>query len=168
MLPVITAFMAAHQLPEVTIVADSGMISEANQKAIEDAGLSFILGIKDPGRALCRRRWRREHPGQDLPDGQVLTQPWPATGGAESRRPPGQDDLLPVPRRSRPPHSSRRLSATVCIVRAQRLGDNVNKFICPVCGALCPVFGSFSLVLRRIRPGINEEWRGHIRGAYGV
>jgi hypothetical protein len=62
------------------------MISEANQKAIEDAGLSFILGTKDHGRALCRRRWRREHPSQDLPGGQFFPQPWPATGGAESRR----------------------------------------------------------------------------------
>lgn len=38
MLPVIEAFMAAHQLPDVTVVADAGMISEANQKAIEAPG----------------------------------------------------------------------------------------------------------------------------------
>jgi transposase len=43
-LPVITAFMTTHQLPDVTVVADAGMVSEANQKAIEAAGLSFILG----------------------------------------------------------------------------------------------------------------------------
>src|SRR5262249_56936895 len=30
MLPVIQAFMAAHQLPDVTVVADAGMVSEAN------------------------------------------------------------------------------------------------------------------------------------------
>ena len=30
-------------------------------------------------------KWRREHPGQDLPDGHVFTQPWPA-GPAEQRR----------------------------------------------------------------------------------
>jgi hypothetical protein len=48
MLPVIEKFMAAHQLPDVTVVADAGMISEANQKAIEAAGLSFILGMKIP------------------------------------------------------------------------------------------------------------------------
>jgi hypothetical protein len=48
MLPVIESFMAAHQLPDVTIVADVGMVSEANQKAIEAAGLSFILGMKIP------------------------------------------------------------------------------------------------------------------------
>jgi hypothetical protein len=43
MLPVIEKFMAAHRLPDVTVVADAGIISEANQKAIEAAGLSFIL-----------------------------------------------------------------------------------------------------------------------------
>ena len=48
MLPVIEKFMAAHELPDVTVVADAGMISEANQKAIEAAGLSFILGMKIP------------------------------------------------------------------------------------------------------------------------
>jgi hypothetical protein len=48
MLPVIEAFMAAHGLPDVTVVADTGMVSEANQKKIEAAGLSFILGMKIP------------------------------------------------------------------------------------------------------------------------
>jgi hypothetical protein len=84
MLPVITAFMAAHQLPDVTMVADAGMISDANQKAIEDAGLSFILGTKIPDEPYAVAQWRREHPGQDLPDGQVFTQPWPATGAQKA------------------------------------------------------------------------------------
>jgi hypothetical protein len=48
MMPVIKEFMAAHQLPDVTVVADAGMISDANMKAIEGAGLSFILGMKIP------------------------------------------------------------------------------------------------------------------------
>jgi transposase len=49
MLTSIRAFMAAHQLADVTIVADAGMISEANKKkAIEQAGLSFILGMRIP------------------------------------------------------------------------------------------------------------------------
>lgn len=46
MIPVIEAFMAAHQLPDVTIVTDAGMISEASQKDIAAAELSFILGMK--------------------------------------------------------------------------------------------------------------------------
>jgi transposase len=46
MLPVLTAFMAAHQLTDVTVVADAGMVSAANQQAIEHADLSFILGAR--------------------------------------------------------------------------------------------------------------------------
>ena len=78
MLPVIEAFMTAHQLPDVTVVADAGMVSEANQKAIEAAGLSFILGAKIPHEPYVVKQWRREHPGQDIPDGHIFTQPWPA------------------------------------------------------------------------------------------
>jgi hypothetical protein len=78
MLPVIEAFMAAHQLPDVTVVADAGMVSEANQKAIEAAGLSFILGAKIPCEPYVVKHWRRQHPGQDIPDGQIFVQPWPA------------------------------------------------------------------------------------------
>jgi len=78
MLPVIESFMAAHQLPDVTVVADAGMISEANQKAIEAAGLSFILGMRIPHVPYVVKQWRREHPGEDIPDGHIFTQPWPA------------------------------------------------------------------------------------------
>jgi hypothetical protein len=84
MLPVIREFMAAHRLPDVTVVADAGMISEANQKAIEAEGLSFILGMKVPDVPYQVAQWRREHPGEDIPDGHVFTQPWPA--GPSSKR----------------------------------------------------------------------------------
>ena len=85
MLPVIQAFMAAHQLADVTVVADAGMVSAANQKAIEAAGLSFILGARIPDVPYIVAQWRREHPGQEIPDGQIFTQPWPA-GPAGDRR----------------------------------------------------------------------------------
>lgn len=84
MLPVIEAFMAAHRLPDVTVVADAGMISEGNQKAIEAAGLSFILGMKITDVLYQVAQWRREHPGGEIPDGHVFTQPWPA--GPSSKR----------------------------------------------------------------------------------
>ncbi|MBS2966339.1 IS1634 family transposase [Actinocrinis puniceicyclus] len=85
MLPVIEAFMAAHYLPDVTIVADAGMVSEANQKAIEAAGLSFILGMNIPEVPYQVAQWRREHPGEALPHGHILTQPWPAASSANLR-----------------------------------------------------------------------------------
>ena len=84
MLPVIEKFMAAHHLPGVTVVADAGMISEANQKAVEAAGLSFSLGMKSPDVPYQVAQWRREHPGQEIPDGHVFVQPWPA--GPSSKR----------------------------------------------------------------------------------
>jgi hypothetical protein len=78
MLPVIESFMAAHDLPDVTIVADAGMVFEANQKEIAAAGLSFILGMKIPQVPHVVAQWWREHPGEQIPDGHVFTQPWPA------------------------------------------------------------------------------------------
>jgi hypothetical protein len=52
--------------------------SEANQKDIEAAGLSFILGMKIPRIPYAVAQRRREHPGEQIPDGHVFTQPWPA------------------------------------------------------------------------------------------
>jgi hypothetical protein len=54
------------------------MVSEANQKQIEAAGRSFILDMKIPHIPYVVAQWRREHPGQDIPDGHIFTQPWPA------------------------------------------------------------------------------------------
>jgi DDE family transposase len=80
MLPVIEAFMAAHQLP---VVADAGMISEANQKAIEAAGLSFILGMKIPDVPYVVAQWRREHPRRGDPGRACLH---PALAGRAERQ----------------------------------------------------------------------------------
>src|SRR5271155_3967732 len=85
MLPVINAFKATHQLTDVTVVADAGMISEANQIAVAAAGLSFVLGTRIPYLPDVVREWRDKHPGQDIPDGHVFTQPWPATTGEKAR-----------------------------------------------------------------------------------
>lgn len=85
MLPVINAFRAAHRLHEVTVVADAGMISEANQTAIAAAGLSFILGTKIPREPSVIGEWRHKHPGQDIADGHIFTQPWPASDSEKAR-----------------------------------------------------------------------------------
>jgi hypothetical protein len=85
MLPVLREFMAAHRLTDVTVVADAGMISEANQTAIQAAGLSFILGARIPYLPDTVREWRDKHPGEQVPDGLVLTQPWPATSSEKAR-----------------------------------------------------------------------------------
>jgi hypothetical protein len=85
MLPVLNAFKAAHQLSDVTVVADAGMISEANQVALQAAGLSFVLGTRIPFLPDVVREWRHKHPDEQIPDGLVLTQPWPATSSEQAR-----------------------------------------------------------------------------------
>ena len=104
MLPVIEKFMAAHHLPDVTVVADAGMISEANQKAIEAAGLSFILGMKIPDVPYQVAQWRREHPGRGDPRRAHVH---PALARRAVSQAPRPDDLLPVPRRPGPSHAAR-------------------------------------------------------------
>jgi hypothetical protein len=85
MLPVINAFKAAYQLSEVTVVADAGMISEANQVALQGAELSYILGARIPYLPDVVRQWRDQHPDEAIPDQLVLTQPWPATSAEKAR-----------------------------------------------------------------------------------
>jgi Transposase DDE domain len=85
MVPVINAFKAAHRLTDVTVVADAGMISEANQVALRAAGLSFILGARIPYLPDVVREWRDKHPDEAIPDGLVLTQPWPSTSTEKTR-----------------------------------------------------------------------------------
>jgi hypothetical protein len=85
MLPVINDFKTAHRLTEVTVVADAGMISEANQVALAAAGLSFILGARLPHLPDVAREWRDTHSDHAIPDGLVLSQPWPATASEKAR-----------------------------------------------------------------------------------
>jgi hypothetical protein len=85
MIPTLKAFMAAHQLTDITVVADAGMISAANQQALEAEQLSFILGARIPDVPYVVAQWRRAHPDQDIPDGHIFTQPWPA-GPNDHRR----------------------------------------------------------------------------------
>lgn len=85
MLPVIKAFQAAHRLTDATVVADAGMISEASQQAIEEAGLSFVLGSKIPFVPYLIGQWRKDHPGKELADQQIFTQPRPATSSEKAK-----------------------------------------------------------------------------------
>jgi hypothetical protein len=87
MLPVTEAFMAAHQLPDVTVVTDAGMISEANQKAIEAAGLSFILGMRIPHVPYVVARWRREHRARQEGSATGSDSPVPRLSNTMRRRP---------------------------------------------------------------------------------
>jgi transposase len=61
MLPTLQAFMAAHRLTDITVVADAGMLSEANKTAIEAAGLGFILGNRLGHIPYVIDEWHRQH-----------------------------------------------------------------------------------------------------------
>jgi hypothetical protein len=86
MIPTLKSFMAAHQLADITVVADAGMVSEANREAIEDAGLTYIIGAKIPEIPYQVKKWHKEHPDEPIPDGHVFTQPWPATEKQKTNR----------------------------------------------------------------------------------
>ncbi len=85
MLPVIKAFKKAHHLADITVVADAGMISEANQIDIVATGLTYILGARIPFLPDVVREWRTKHHDEAIPDDLILTQPWPATTREKTR-----------------------------------------------------------------------------------
>lgn len=76
LIPSITAFQRAHRLPEVVVVADAGMLSDSNLKALAAAGLRYIVGQKIPQVPVVIQRWLAEHPGQEPEDHLVLEQRW--------------------------------------------------------------------------------------------
>ena len=86
MIPVVEAFTRAHGVTDVTLVADAGMMSEKNLKAVEDAGWGFIIGGKLPDIPYQIAQWRRTHPGMTPDDGLILTQPVVMGPNADQRR----------------------------------------------------------------------------------
>jgi hypothetical protein len=151
MLPVTGKFMAAHRLAGVTVVADAGMISDANQKAIEAAGLSFILGMKIPDVPCVVGKWRREHPGDDIPDGHVFTQPWPA--GPSSKR---RDQVIYY--QFRADRARRTLRGT---------GEQVAKAAKAVAG-LAPVKRNRFIALDGATKSVNRELEAKARSLAGI
>lgn len=85
MVPVLEAFQAVHGLTGITVVADAGMLSKANQEGLEAAGFTFILGARIPVLPPVVAEWQAANPGQEFVDGQLFTQPWPA-GPKDERR----------------------------------------------------------------------------------
>lgn len=100
MIPVLAEFMAAHRIPEVTVVADAGMLSDGNLRALAGAGLRFIVGQPIPQIPPLLEAWLKAHPRPrprrwDGPCPEVVPRP---CGGAAAR-----GDLLPIPGRSGTP-----------------------------------------------------------------
>lgn len=70
-IPVIKAFQDRHSVADMVVVADAGMLSAANLKAIDEAGLRFIVGsrvTKAPHDLAKHFHWH----GNAFTDGQVI------------------------------------------------------------------------------------------------
>ena len=70
-IPVIKAFQQRHGVTDMVVVADAGMLSTANLKAIDEAGLRFIVGsrvVKAPHDLAKHFRWH----GTAFTDGQII------------------------------------------------------------------------------------------------
>ena len=70
----------------MTVIADAGMMSEANLAEIEDAGWSFVIGGKLPEVPYAIKQWRQTNPDLEPADGMVLTQPVIMGPKADQRR----------------------------------------------------------------------------------
>ena len=71
LIPIIEGFQARHGVADMVVVADAGMLSAANLKALDEASLRFIVGsrvTKAPADLASHFRWH----GDAFTDGQVI------------------------------------------------------------------------------------------------
>ncbi len=71
MLPVIRGFLDRHELDDLVVVADAGMLSASNLQAIEDAGLRFIVGSRISKAPYDLHDHFKRH-GTGFDDGQII------------------------------------------------------------------------------------------------
>jgi hypothetical protein len=84
--PVLAEYAAARQVEDVTVVADAGMMSEANARLLQDAGFGFIVGKAIPSEPFAVADWRGRNPGRaNPPDGKVWAQRWDIGAKKEPR-----------------------------------------------------------------------------------
>ncbi len=77
--PIIKAFQARHDLTDMVVVADAGMLSASNLRELDHAQLRFIVGsrvVKAPTDLTSHFRWH----GDAFTDGQVIDTITPRTG----------------------------------------------------------------------------------------
>ncbi len=70
-IPVIQAFQKRHQVADMVVVADAGMLSVGNLEAIDQAGLRFIVGSRVTKAPLDMAKHFHWH-GNAFTDGQVI------------------------------------------------------------------------------------------------
>lgn len=77
--PIIEAFAARHGITDLVVVADAGMLSATNLKALDEAGHTFIVGSKTakaPIDLISHFRWH----GDAFTDGQIIDTVTPKVG----------------------------------------------------------------------------------------
>nr|WP_240796050.1 hypothetical protein [Yimella sp. RIT 621] len=82
--PIVRQFQERHNLAQVVIVADAGMLSATNLHALDEAGLRFIVGsrvTKAPADLESHFRWH----GDAFVDGQVIDTITPRTATTAAR-----------------------------------------------------------------------------------
>ena len=84
LIPVITGFVERHEITDMVVVADAGMLSAANLNALEDAGLKFIVAARTSKapKELEEHFGRR---GNYIDDGGVVELSRPMGTGADRR-----------------------------------------------------------------------------------
>ncbi|MGL5810902.1 MAG: IS1634 family transposase, partial [Nocardioides sp.] len=86
-LPVVKAFQTRHGIEGMVVVADAGMLSAANLKALDEAHLRFIVGsrvTKAPNDLASHFRWH----GDAFTDGQTIDTLTPRHAGRKSENDP--------------------------------------------------------------------------------
>ena len=85
-LPIIRAFQDRHGLADMVVVADAGMLSATNLRALDEASLRFIVGsrmTKAPVDLASHFRWH----GDAFDDGQIIDTLTPKTGRRSENNP---------------------------------------------------------------------------------
>ncbi|MFC7376892.1 IS1634 family transposase [Brachybacterium sp. GCM10030268] len=83
--PIIKQFQDRHNLADMVVVADAGMLSTANLTALDEAGLRFIVGsrqVKAPGDLANHFHWN----GDAFEDGQLIDTITPRHGNAKTEQ----------------------------------------------------------------------------------
>jgi len=116
LIPVLTTFGERHQITDMVVVADAGMLSAANLNALEDAGFCFIVGSRITKAPYDLADHFARH-GNYFTDGQVLESARDmGTGtGARTRRVVYQWKF------AREQHDNKAINAM--IGRAERIAD---------------------------------------------
>ena len=83
-IPIVEAFQAAHDIEDLVVVTDAGMLSAANLTALDDARLRFIVGtrqVRTPGDLEVHFHWE----GDAFTDGRLIDTITPKQGSRSER-----------------------------------------------------------------------------------